>query len=124
VARRDQADDALALAIAGGASLTAAAEACGVSRKTATRRMQEPDFRARVNELQGQMVNEAVGKMAAAMAGAADALKALVRSPKPAVRLGAAKAVLELAMKLRDTTVEQRLADLEARVLGGRETEP
>jgi hypothetical protein len=118
VARRQQADDQLALAIAGGASLTAAAEACGVSAKTAARRMQEPDFRARVSELQSQMIAQAVGKMSATMAAAADQLKDLLRNRSAGVRLSASKAILDLGMKLRDGTVEQRLADLEARVLG------
>jgi hypothetical protein len=64
---------------------------------------------------------------ALATAAANEAVRTLLELLKgaspPAARLGAARAVLELGMKVRETAeLEQRLAALEEQV-GGRETD-
>jgi hypothetical protein len=106
----------LALALAAGQTVRLAAEAAGVSERTATRRSADPAFRRRVGELRADMVARSVGRMAEGMSDAADVLRALLApGTPPAVRLGAARSLLELGVRLRDSVeIEERLAALEA----------
>jgi hypothetical protein len=111
---RRNADEALALALAGGQTLRAAAEAAKVAERTATRRMADPAFRQRVAELRGDMVQRSLGRMAEGMSEAADVLRQLLAARSESVRLGAARSLLELGVKLRESVeLEQRLRDLE-----------
>jgi hypothetical protein len=101
---RRNADEALALALAGGQTLRAAAAAAGIGERTATRRWADPAFRRRVSELRGDMVQRSLGRMADGMSDAADMLRQLLDTgTPPAVRLGAARTLLELGAKLRDS---------------------
>jgi hypothetical protein len=110
----------LAAALAGGQSLRDGAVTAGLSARTANRRWAEPAFRRRVAELRSGAIEQATGKMADSMAEAASTLRALLKAQSEAVRLGAAKAALELGLKLRENLdLEQRLAALEKH-LGGR----
>jgi hypothetical protein len=112
-------DEHLAALVAAGQTLTDAAASAGVSRRTATRRAADPAFRALVQRLRGDMVAQALGRMASHMAQAADTLHALLAAESDSVKLGAARSLLELGVKLRDSVeLEQRLADLEARLSG------
>jgi hypothetical protein len=115
--RIDARIDALALALASGKTITEAAAIAGLSRRTATRRVADPTFRLRVAELRAEMVGRALGKMADGMAAAADTLRGLLDAEGESVRLGAARSILELGNKLRESVeLEQRLADLEQRL--------
>src|SRR5262249_36316021 len=94
-----------------GATVEAAARAAGVSEATAFRRLREPAFRARLQGVRADMVQRTAGALTAAAAEAVRTLLALQgASEPPAVRLGAARAVLEIGLKLREA------AELEARV--------
>jgi hypothetical protein len=116
---RRNADEALALALATGQTLRAAAEATGVGERTATRRVAEPGFRRRVGELRAEMTSRALGRMADGMADAADVLRQLLNAESESVRLGAARSLLELGVKLRESVeLEERLAALEGRLAG------
>jgi hypothetical protein len=120
---RQQADDALLLALACGATVENAARQSGLSVRTAHRRMADASFRQRLQEMRADMVQRTAGALTAA---ANEAVRTLVELLKPAtpaaVRLGAARSVLEISMKLRETAeLEQRLAALEKRLVG---TEP
>ena len=64
---RRNADEALALALATGQTLRAAAAATGISERTATRRWADPDFRRRVSEARAGMVQRALGRLADGM---------------------------------------------------------
>ena len=114
---RKNADEALALALATGQTLRDAAAASSVAERRAFRRMADPVFRRRVGELRGEMVGRAVGRLADGSTEAVAALRKLLDAgTPPAVRLGAARAILELGTKLRESVeLEQRLADLERR---------
>ncbi len=70
------------------------------------------------------MVQRIAGTLTAAANEAVRTLLELLKgAAPPAARLGAARAVLELGMKVRETAeLEQRLAALEEQV-GGRETD-
>lgn len=111
---RHNADAVLLAAIAGGATVRDAAEKAGVGERTATRRMADPTFRREVMRLRGEMVNRAMGKLSDAMTAAADCLTALLTGDSEAVRLGAAKTILEETVKLRTAVeVEAQLVELE-----------
>jgi hypothetical protein len=107
----------LALALAAGLTVDAAAERAGVSVRTAHRRLADAAFRRRVGELRGHMVTRALGKLADGMTEAGDVLRALLGpDTPPAVRLGACRAMLELGVKLRESVeLQERLAALERR---------
>ncbi len=114
---RKNADDALLAALAGGATVQQAAGQAAVSERTAHRRLADPAFRRRVADLRGEMVTRAVGKMADGMSDAAAKLRELLTAESESVRLGAARSLLELGVKMRESAeLEQRLADLERRI--------
>jgi hypothetical protein len=118
---RRKGDAALLLALASGQTVRDAARAAGIGERTATRRVADPDFRRRVGELRAEMIGRALGKMADGMADAADRLRQLLQAESEGVCLGAAKALLELSVKLRDSVeIEERLAALERREDGRR----
>jgi hypothetical protein len=107
--------EALALALAAGQTIHDAAAAAGVTEMTAYRRWREPEFRRRVAELRAEMIGRAVGRLVDGMSEAADVLRSLLAEDvKASVRLGAARASLELPVKLHESTeLEARLAALE-----------
>jgi hypothetical protein len=114
MARIDARIDALALALASGKTITEAAAAADLSRRTATRQVADPDFRRRVAALRAEMVARALGKMADGMTDAVDTLRALLNAEGESVRLGAARSILELGNKLREAVeLEERLAEVE-----------
>jgi HEAT repeat protein len=116
---RRNADEALALALASGQTLRAAAAAVGVGERTATRRWADAAFRRHVSELRGDMVGRALGRMADGMSEAADVLRQLLAAESETVRLGAARSLLELGVKLRESVeLEARLQALEERANG------
>src|SRR6185369_7978031 len=92
----------LAMALAAGATATAAAEQFGISRKTVQRKLAKPAFRQMVGKLRGQMLAAAVGRMADNMSLAADSLVKLLADDNAAIRLRAARAILGLGHKLYD----------------------
>lgn len=105
-----------ALALAGGATLRVAAEQSGASARAITGWTRDlPAFRARVDQLRSAMTTQAVARLGAGMAAAASTLTYLAgRGRSEAVRLGAARAVLELGDRLRTSAeLEQRIAALE-----------
>ena len=118
--QRKKAEDALLLALACGATVEAAGRECGLSERTIYRRLREPDFRQRLQDLRADMVQRTAGTLTAA---ATEAVRTLLDLQKPAapppVRLGAAKAILEIGMKVREVAeLEQRLQALEEQVAG------
>ncbi len=120
MARRRNSDERLVLALACGATVEAAARQAGVSESTAFRRLANPDFRRRLNDLRADMVGRATATLTAASLESVKTLVALQStSTPPATRLGAARAVLELAVKFRELVeFEGRLAMLERRMDG------
>src|SRR5262245_41336494 len=97
---RRQADDALLMALACGATVENAARQAGVSLRSAHRRMADESFRQRLQALRDDMVQRASGAMTAGSHEAVRTLLELLKpSMPPAVRLGAARSVLEIGMK-------------------------
>jgi len=119
--QRRQAKEAAALALAMGKTHKQAAEAAGVTDRCIYRWNRLPRFRARVNELRGAAIGSAVNKLSDSMTAAANVLTGLLRNKNPSVKLRAARAVLELATKLRESEeLEQRVAELESRFAEGK----
>ena len=113
---RKRGEEPLVLALACGASVEAAARQCKVSDRTVYRRLQDPAFRAQVQAARGEMVTRSAGLLTAAVGEAVRTLLSLQKeATPPAVRLGAARAVLELGIKVRELAdLETRIAALEA----------
>lgn len=116
--QRKKNEDALLLALACGATVETAAKQCQLSDRTIYRRIKEADFKARLQELRADMVRRAAGLLTAAANEAVRTLLALQKeATPPAVRLGAARAILEMGMKLREVVeLETRMSELEALV--------
>jgi hypothetical protein len=112
---RRNADQILILALACGATVEAAAHQGGVSPATVYRRKNDPQFLRRLQEARSEMVQRTAGMLAGAGMESVKTLLALQKeTAPPAVRLGAARAVLELGTKLREIVeLEQRVLALE-----------
>jgi hypothetical protein len=113
-------EDRLLLALACGATVEAAARQAGMSESTAYRRLADRKFRQRLHRVRSDIVQRTAGALTAA---ATESVRTLLELQKPsapaAVRLGAARAVLELGLKVREVTdLEERLAALEGRSPG------
>jgi hypothetical protein len=116
--RRRKADDALVLALACGATPESAAQKAGFGLRTVYRRLAEPAFRAQVTEVRAELVRRVAGMLTAAGLGAIKTLATLQESAvSESVRLGAARAIIELGCKVREAVeLAERLAAVEARV--------
>lgn len=108
-------DEALMIALACGSTVEAAATKAGLAVRTAYRRLDDPEFRKKLQEFRCHMVERSCAMLSASGMEAVKTLLGLMeRSTPHATRLGAARAVIELGMKLRDLLeVEQRLTALE-----------
>jgi hypothetical protein len=109
-------DELLIAALAGGASITRAAEMVGAAERTVRRRLADTAFAARLEGARRQVVVEAIDQLGAATTAATTTLAHLMsdRYPPP-VRLRAALAVLETYHKYKTAAeLEGRLSALEA----------
>ena len=112
---RKNADSALILAIAAGATIRDAAVSAGVSESTAHRRLDDPAFTRQVDDARAEMIARAAGQLADASTEAVATLRALLDAEAETVRLGSARAILELGTKLRESEeLGRRIAALEA----------
>jgi hypothetical protein len=108
-------DDVLIMALACGATWEAAAQQAGVSKQTVYRRMKEPAFLQRLREHRGDMLKSSSGALAAAVTEAIGTLLSLQPATiPPAVRCTAARAILELSLRMHEAVdLETRIAALE-----------
>ncbi len=115
--RRRRGEDVLLNALAGGAIVEAAAGQVGMSERTVYRRLADPGFRRRLEELRAEMARRTASSLTAAGPKAVEVLLELLDSPSEATRLGAARLILQLGPKLREASdLEARLAAIEARL--------
>jgi hypothetical protein len=108
-------DHKILMALACGATAESAARQVGVSESTVFRRLTDAEFVRRLRALRTDMVQRTAGALTAAGSEAVRALLELLRGARAeAVRLGAARSVLEIGMKAREfAELEERLALLE-----------
>ena len=114
---RRKADKVLLAALGCGATIEVAAHKAGVSEATVYRRLQDPEFTKELQKFQSDIVKRAAATSTAAMTEAIKTLLVLMQpSTPPAVRLGAAKAVIDTGVSLRAMAdTEQRIVALEQR---------
>jgi hypothetical protein len=113
---RRGADGLLLAALAAGAPVEQAAAQAGLSTRTAYRRLADPGFRSRLAAARDEVIVSALAALARATGQAVITLAELLESGDERVRLGAAKALLEQTLRLREAVLlEERLATLERR---------
>ncbi len=100
---RQKGDAALLVALASGQTVRDAAQVADISERTAHRRLEDGEFRRRVAEVRADMVARSVGMLADASSEAVATLKGLLRAESESVQLGAARSVLEIGTKLRES---------------------
>jgi hypothetical protein len=108
---------ALVLALARGESHRHAAAESGLSLRTVTRRMADPEFVAAIQAERSRLLQRAIGRLADAAVSFADVLLEVAKDADapPNARVSAARAGLEFGARLRESEeLEQRLASLEA----------
>jgi hypothetical protein len=95
-------------------------QAAGISRRTAHRRLKNPEFRVQLRQTKNDLSQRTAGMLAGACGEAVKTLIGLLREPTPfAVRLGAARAILEMSIKTREAgELEERVMELEQQVAG------
>ena len=113
---RKNADETLLTALACGATVENAARTAGIGTRTAYRRLKEEAFHQRLRDLRLDMVQRTGGMLTAS---GMEAVKTLISlqdaSVSPAVRLGAARTLLEFGIKMRENgELAERIAALEA----------
>lgn len=90
-------------ALATGATVEDAARRCGIDEKGVRRKLADAKFRKRIVAARAALTERTCGLLTAAGLAAAEALVELARGDgPPAVRLAAAKAVLDAGLKLRE----------------------
>jgi len=115
---RKSADATLIAALAGGCTVADAAQASRVSERTTYRRLQDPAFMLLVSGARAAMVDRAVGLLSQMATEASSTLRLLLDGSIPSTtRLGAARAILELRPKIRESEeLADRIAEIEARL--------
>jgi len=110
--------DALVLSLAVGKTYDEAAASAGVSKSTVNRRMRDAEFRIQVRNARAAIFERTAGLLAGGAAGAAEYLTDLAANAQAeTVRLGACRAILDSAMRIREALeVEERLSVLEQRL--------
>jgi hypothetical protein len=114
-------DDALAAMLAAGLEYAEAGERVSLSARTVRRRMSDPEFRRRVDDLKALAAQRAVALLTSNMSAAALELgRLLADGESEKTRLAAARAIIELGLKVRDQIdLEQRVQELERRAAEG-----
>ena len=113
---RSKADAALVAALAGGSTVEDAAATAGVGVATVYRRLQVPEFRAQIDDARAALIAAAVARLGAASTRAVTTLEGLLAADSEAVRLGAARSILDLGAKLREhEDLAERVRALEER---------
>jgi type II secretory pathway component PulF len=118
---RRNVDHNLLTALACGATVEAAARSAGISESTVYRRLRQPAFSQRLQEVRADMVQRTSAMLTASGMEAVKTLLALQQASTPAsVRLGAARAILEIGLKVREVAdLERRLSALEQQLSAG-----
>ena len=112
---RRNADAALIAALAGGATVREAAGAARVGERTVYRRLEDAEFKRRVDEARAELLSGAMSRLSAATTDAVTTLTGLLAAESETVRLGAARSILDTALRWRDQAdLAGRLDNIEA----------
>ena len=111
---RQGVDDRLLMLLAAGRNVKEAAGEVGVSEATAFRRLRDAGFVRQLSLARSALWDAALGSLSNASLRAVATLVALLDSESDSVKLAAAKCVLDLGTKLRESCdFDTRLAILE-----------
>lgn len=118
--KRHHADHAILMALACGATIEGAAVKAGVGPGTVRRRLANPTFAKQLQDIRAAMVQRTAAVLTAA---ASEAVKTMLELQSPAsppgIRLGAARAIIELGVRLRDAAeLQDRISALEQQLSG------
>ena len=97
--KRPQREEAAIGALLSEPTIGAAAQKAGIGENTLLRWMAEPDFKARYRAARRSVVEGAIGRLQQAATQAVDALARNLTCGIPAVEVGAAKSILDQAIK-------------------------
>jgi tRNA A37 N6-isopentenylltransferase MiaA len=119
---RRNADEAMLMALACGSTVENAAVKVGVSPRTVHRRLKKHAFRVRLAKLKAEMNQRIASMLTATGLESVKTLHSLQeKTQPPAVRLGAARAVLELGIRYRESAdLEERLVTLARQMKPGK----
>ncbi len=107
-------DRVLISVLARGETVARAAIEAGVSERTVYRRLAEPEFKGEVARIRGVLMDQAGGRLVASADAAIQCLQDLLTADGETVRLGAARALLDLSLRVREAAeFEQRLQTVE-----------
>jgi hypothetical protein len=108
--------EAAALSIASGQTILEASRHSGAGERTIkTWSATDARFSERVSELRARMTEQALGRLTEGMTKAAITLQRLLDAKGENIRLGAARTILELALRLQENSdFQRRIAALEA----------
>lgn len=116
---RRRADEILFVGLLCGKTIIDAAREAGIGETTARRRVADPAFRERLAEASRDQVSAATSALTDASVAAVRTLRGLLDDGPPAVRLGSARAILELADRWRATDLlDERMSAVEAALRG------
>ncbi|MDB5309457.1 MAG: hypothetical protein JWO38_3659 [Gemmataceae bacterium] len=111
---KEYADEVLIRRLAYGDTIPDAARVAHVSERTVFRRLNNPTFRDRLSATQAAALSPGYGMLTTGLTDACYKLTQLVRHPNPHVGFKAAKAVVDLTLKMRDQVeLEDRVTALE-----------
>ena len=116
--QRTKTDKELLTILACGATVEQTARQLKISERTIYRRLADPKFKSALQEARAEMVQRTSGTLTASAGEAVRTLIALLNPNSTGMqRLGAARAIIELGMKLREMAdLEQRVLELEQQV--------
>ena len=105
----------LIAALAGGATVRDAAATARVGERTVYRRLADAHFKQRVDAARAEILTGAMARLSAATTGAVTTLASLLSAESESVRLGAARSILDVALRWREQSeLAERLFRLEA----------
>lgn len=100
-------------------TVQAAADAASVNKSTVFRWLSDPTFAAIYREARAQLLESTLAGLQSAGGAAVETLREVMgdKTAQPAARVSAARATLDALLRMREAfEVEQRLAELEARL--------
>lgn len=96
-------DSLLAIAIASGTSISDVAAQADIDRSTVYRKLENPEFKRLVAEYRDRLIATALGRIADNMTRGADVLAQMLDCPKEHLRMRAARQLISLGLRMRDS---------------------
>ncbi len=103
MAKSGKSDAVLVSALAAGMTQEQAAKQARVTARTVRNRLADPTFRQQVTDARTAAIDQAVARLTAASTAAATTLLRLLEAESESVRLSAARSILELGCRLRES---------------------